>query len=71
MIKIEEYYDEFIQQIYTSADVNEDFRESQFFEKAMEYIVEDGSVEDFRYLPYKKTGMKIDGYDFVLVRQKL
>ena len=65
MTEIEEFYDDFIQQIYTSADVGEDFKESQFFEHSMEYLVDDGVVEDYTYLPFQKLGMKIDGYDFV------
>ena len=65
MTEIEEFYDGFIQQIYTSADIGEDFKESQFFEHSMEYLVDDGVVEDYTYLPFQKLGMKIDGYEFV------
>ncbi len=71
MTEIEEFYDDFIQQIYTSADVGEDFKESQFFDKSMEYILDDGTVEDYTYLPYKKIGMKIDGYEFIEDREIL
>ncbi len=71
MDEIEEFYDDFIQQIYTSADVGEDFKESQFFDKSMEYILDDGTVEDYTYLPYKKIGMKIDGYEFIEDREVL
>jgi len=71
MDKIEEFYDDFIQQIYTSADIGEDFKESQFFDKSMEYILDDGTVEDYTYLPYKKIGMKIDGYEFIEDREIL
>lgn len=65
MTELEEFYDDFIQQIYTSADVGEDFKESQFFEKSMEYLLDDGIVEDFTYLPFQKIGMKIDGYELI------
>jgi len=71
MDEIEEFYDDFIQQIYTSADVGEDFKESQFFDKSMEYLLDDGTVEDYTYLPYKKIGMKIDGYEFIEDREIL
>lgn len=71
MNSIEEFYDDFIQQVYTSADVGEDFKESQFFDKAIEYIIDEGSVEDYTYLPYKKIGMKIDGFEFIEDREIL
>ncbi|MBT5492183.1 AIPR family protein, partial [bacterium] len=71
MNEIDEFYDDFIQQIYTSADVGEDFKESQFFDKSMEYLLDDGTVEDYTYLPYKKIGMKIDGYEFIEDREVL
>lgn len=71
MSEIEKFYDDFIQEIYTSADVGEDFKESQFFDKSMEYILDDGTVEDYTYLPYKKIGMKVDGYEFIEDREIL
>ncbi len=73
MNELEEFYDDFIQQIYTSADVGEDFKESQFFEKSMEYLIDDGTVEDYTYLPFrhKSLGMKIDGYEFIEDREVL
>jgi len=71
MSTIEEFYNDFMQQIYIAADAGEDFKVSQFFNKAMEYLLEDGTVEDYTYLPYKKTGMKIDGYELVEDREIL
>jgi hypothetical protein len=71
MSEIEEFYDDLIQQIYTSADIGEDFKESQFFEKAMEYLIDEGVIEDYTYLPFKKIGMKVDGYEFVEDREIL
>ncbi len=71
MSEIEEFYDNLIQEIYTSADISEDFKESQFFEKAMEYLLDEGVVEDYTYLPFKKIGMKIDGYELVEDREIL
>ena len=65
METLEEFYEEFNQHIYTSADVSENFKESQFFEKSMEYLIEDGIIEDYTYTPYQKIGMKIDGYNFI------
>ncbi len=54
MSEIEEFYDNLIQEIYTSADISEDFKESQFFEKAMGYLLDEGVVEDYTYLHLKK-----------------
>ncbi len=73
MNELEEFYDDFIQQIYTSADVGEDFKESQFFEKSIEYLIDDGTVQDYTYLPFrhKSLGMKIDGYEFIEDREIL
>lgn len=68
---IEEFYNDFMQQIYVAADTEEDFKAGQFFDKAMEYLVEDGTVEDYTYLPYKKTGMKVDGYELIEDREIL
>lgn len=67
MNTIEEFYNDFQQQIYAFSDVGEDFKAVQFFEKAIEYLVDDGIVEDYSYLPFikKSMGMKIDGYDFI------
>ena len=70
MNTIEEFYNDFQQQIYAFSDVSEDFKAVQFFEKAMEYLIDDGIVEDYSYLPFikKSMGMKIDGYDFIADR---
>lgn len=71
MDNIEEFYNDLMQQIYVSADTSEDFKVSQFFDKAMEYLLDDGTIEDYTYLPYQKTGMKIDGYELIEDREIL
>ena len=71
MNTVEEFYNDFMQQIYVAADTGEDFKVSQFFDKAMEYLVEDGTVGDYTYLPYKKTGMRVDGYELIEDREIL
>lgn len=71
MNSIEEFYNDLMQQIYVSADTGEDFKVSQFFDKTMEYLLEDGIVEDYTYLPYKKTGMRADGYELIEDREIL
>ncbi|KIM07646.1 MAG: hypothetical protein KU29_06525 [Sulfurovum sp. FS06-10] len=73
MNELEQFYDNFMQEIYTAADVGEDFKESQFFTKSMEYIIEEGVVEDYYHLPFrhKSLGMKVDGYDLIEDREIL
>lgn len=71
MNNIEEFYNDLMQQIYVSADASEDFKVSKFFDKAMEYLLDDGTIEDYTYLPYQKTGMKIDGYELIEDREIL
>lgn len=71
MNSVEEFYNDLMQQIYVSADIGEDFKVSQFFDKTMEYLLEDGTVADYTYLPYKKTGMRVDGYELIEDREIL
>ena len=71
MDNMEEFYNDLMQQIYVSADTSEDFKVSQFFDKAMEYLLDDGTLEDYTYLPYQKSGMKIDGYELIEDREIL
>jgi len=73
MSSIEEFYNDLMQQIYASADAGEDYKVSQFFDNTMEYLIEDGVVQDYTYLPYKKTGsgMRVDGYELIEDREIL
>ncbi|MCB4784124.1 MAG: AIPR family protein [Sulfurovum sp.] len=73
MNTIEEFYNDLMQQIYASADAGEDYKVSQFFDNAMSYLMEDGTVQDYTYLPYKKTGsgMRVDGYELIEDREIL
>jgi len=73
MNEYEEFYDDFMQEIYVASDVGEDFKENQFFTKSMEYIVEEGVVEDYYHLPFrhKSLGIKVDGYFYIEDREIL
>ncbi len=66
-----EFYNDFMQEIYVASDVGEDFKESQFFTKSMEYLIDEGVVEDYYHLPFrhKNLGMKIDGYALIEDRE--
>jgi len=70
-MSIEEFYKDFMETVYALSDANEDFRESQFFEKMMEYLVDEGVANDFKYTPFRKTGMKADGYELIEDREIL
>ena len=67
MITLEEYYDELINEIAIGADANETFTQSQFLEKSVEFLVEDGIIGSeyvtIEYLSADKT-MRIDCYDY-------
>ncbi|KYJ87549.1 AIPR family protein [Sulfurovum riftiae] len=73
MNTVEEFYNDLMQQIYASADAEEDYKVSQFFDNSMEYLMEDGTVQDYTYLPYKKSGsgMRVDGYELIEDREIL
>lgn len=73
MSEYEEFYNDFMQEIYVASDIEEDFKESQFFTKAMEYIVEEGVIEDYYHLSFrhKNLGMKVDGYVLIEDREIL
>jgi len=73
MNEYEEFYNDFMQEIYVASDIGEDFKESQFFTKSMEYIVDEGVVEDYYPLPFrhKSLGMKVDGYELIEDREIL
>ncbi len=66
-----EFYNDFMQEIYVASDIGEDFKESQFFTKSMEYLIDEGIVEDYYHLPFrhKNLGMKIDGYALIEDRE--
>lgn len=67
MITLEEFYDELINEIAIGADANETFTHSQFLEKSVDFLVEDGIIgfeyTIIEYLSADKT-MRIDCYDY-------
>ena len=54
MNSVEEFYNDLMQQIYVSADAGEDFKVSQFFDKTMEYLLEDGTVVNYTIFRIKR-----------------
>lgn len=63
MTGIEEYYQDFMNSIIADADAQQSFKQEQFFNHAIQYLIEDGVLENPIYTPYQNNGMKIDGYE--------
>jgi hypothetical protein len=63
---IQEYYTEFMQDIYARAGVQEDSNISVFTERMCELLVEQGIIEDYRQIGYKKTtqGIRVDACEY-------
>ncbi len=68
---LEEYYKDFMESINIKSNVDENFKESVFFEKALEFLEEEGISTDYKYTPFKKTGMRVDGYEYIEDREIL
>ena len=68
---LEEYYKDFMESINIKSNVDENFKESVFFEKVLEFLEEEGIITDYKYTPFKKIGMRIDGYEYVEDREIL
>ena len=68
---LQEYYKDFMESINIKSNVDENFKESVFFEKALEFLEEEGISTDYKYTPFKKTGMRVDGYEYVEDREIL
>lgn len=65
MDELLEFHQDMLQQVYAAADTDADYHESQFLQKATEYLIDEGVIEDFLYLPYRHPrGMRADGYDY-------
>lgn len=66
MEPIEEFHNDFMQEVYAKADADSDFIESEFINSVTEHLIDSGEIEGFDYCPYKAVrGMRVDGYDFV------
>lgn len=59
---IQEYYLEFMQDIYARSGAEEDSNISTFTERMCELLMDQGIIEDFRSIGYKKTaqGIRVD-----------
>ncbi|MBD3842922.1 MAG: AIPR family protein, partial [Campylobacterales bacterium] len=67
MVSLEEYYEDFINEITLGANANETFTQSQFFDVSINFLVEDGIIgDDYRYVEFMSAdkSLRIDGYYF-------
>ncbi len=55
----QEYYNDFMQNIYALSGAREDFTESAFTERMCEFLTEQAVIDNFTIINYKKTGAGI------------
>jgi len=70
---VEEYYKEYMQDIYARAGAEEDFKEEQFLEEMCEFLVEQAVIEgyDSAYYIKKHSGIRIDAWYYNKSKQEL
>lgn len=63
---INEYYQEYMQDIYARAGSKEDFTEEQFVEEMCDFLVDQAIIESYDSAFFKKTqqGIRIDAWYF-------
>jgi len=72
-MNIEEYYKEYMQDIYARAGAEEDFKEEQFLEEMCDFLVEQAVIEgyDSAYYVKKHSGIRIDAWNYNKNKQEL
>jgi hypothetical protein len=62
----EEFFQDFMQDIYARAEAGSQFNEPVFVERMCEFLVEQAVLEDYTPINYKKetAGLKLDAYHF-------
>ncbi len=63
-MSLDEFHDEFFQDIVTSADADGQFKEDVFFEQFCSHLLDAGEIESADRAPYLRAagGMRVDGY---------
>ncbi len=63
----EEFFQDFMQDIYSCAEAGSQFNEPIFVERMCEFLVEQAVLEDFTLISYKKetAGLKLDAWNYV------
>jgi len=62
----EEYYTDYMQNIFAKSEAEKDFYEVVFTEKMCDFLVEHAILENYTITSYKKktTGIRVDAYDY-------
>ncbi len=83
MNELEEYFNQWMMSIQNSAEANLTFSEEIFFDDCMKILIEDGHSYEFeedsegysnigyKYTPFKKIGLRVDGYEYLKDRSLL
>jgi len=64
-MSLQAYYHDLKQDVLAKSFADSHFSEAIFTEYLAEKLGDIGEVESFDYCPYKKTGLRVDGYSFV------
>lgn len=69
MITVDDFYDDLIQGVISSADSRGILKPEAFLEEISTYLMDDAELsENFEIADYKKTGLEVHGYDIDLER---
>ena len=62
----EEFYDDFIQDLYARSGANEDFLETVFTERMCEFLVDQAIIQNYSLAEYRKNtlGIRLDAWDY-------
>ena len=68
MENIEKFYLNFMQEILAGSNAKEDYYENVFIERMLDFLVDQGVIENYQIAHFKKTsvgraGLRIDGYN--------
>lgn len=65
-MKYEEFYKDFMQDIYARSEAERDFSEVVFTERVCDFLVEQAVLENYTSASYKKKtiGIRVDAYDY-------
>lgn len=63
---IQDYYIDFMQDIYAVSDSDSNFNESVFTERICDFLVDQQAIENYAYVGYKKLskGIRVDAWNF-------
>ncbi|WP_455795576.1 AIPR family protein [Clostridium butyricum] len=65
MITLEEFNNDFIQSVFSSAEGSAVMKSQAFFENVCEWLITSGDItKDYQYSEYLKTGIEISGFDY-------